>query len=106
MLPQRGGRLPLLFESRAAAGSSPVFQQQAAFSVGEEAAGAELEAVVFDAAAGADAQHSIIGVARIPLPPLDGSQGAAGTAQVHPLLHPISGRHAGALELGFCWGWG
>lgn len=103
MLPQRGGRPPLLFESRPAAGSSPEFQQQAAFSVGEQAAGAELEAVVFDAAAGADAQHSIIGVARIPLPP-GGSESAGGAAQLHPLLHPISGRHAGALELGLRWG--
>lgn len=103
MLPQPGGRQPLLFESRPAAGSSPVFGQQAAFSVRDGAAAVPLEAVVFDAAAGADAQQSIIGVAQIGVPPA-GSQAGGGSTQLHPLLHPTSGRHAGALEVGLRWG--
>ena len=104
MLPQPGGRPPLLFESRPSGGGSPVFDQQAAFSVAAQTAAAQqLEAVVFDAAAGAEAQQSIIGVARIAVPP-PGSSAAGGAAQLHPLLHPISGRHAGALEVAVRWG--
>lgn len=103
MLPQPGGRPPLLFESRPAAGGSPVFSQQAAFSVKDGAAVVQLEAVVFDAAAAADAQQSIIGVAQIAVP-TSGSQAGGGSTQLHPLLHPTSGRHAGALEVGLHWG--
>lgn len=103
MLPQPDGRPPMLFESRPAAGSSPAFGQQAVFSVTAGVAAGQLEAVVFDAAAGADARQSMIGVARIAVPPA-GSRAAGGATQLHPLLHPTAGRHAGVLEVGLRWG--
>ncbi|PRW61187.1 X-linked retinitis pigmentosa GTPase regulator-interacting 1 [Chlorella sorokiniana] len=103
MLPQPGGRPGLVFEGRPAAGSSPAFGQQAAFSAKDAAAAGHLEAVVFNAAAGADMQESLIGMTRIAVPQA-GSQAAGSGTKLLPLLHPTSGRHAGALEVGVRWG--
>ncbi|KAL4856491.1 X-linked retinitis pigmentosa GTPase regulator-interacting protein 1 [Chlorella vulgaris] len=62
-----------------------------------------LQAVVFDDAVkeGGGPEESVIGVAHIHLTP--NTTPAAGSTALHPLLHPVSGRHAGLLELGWVW---
>lgn len=101
----------LVFETRRAAsgGASPVFQEAAAFSVSGSAAaqGLTLDAVVFnDAAGGAAGDYAIIGAAHIAVQAAGGAGGGSGSgsgATLYPLLHPGSGRHAGALELAVGW---
>lgn len=109
LLRQGRAAQPLLHETRISAGTSPNFGETARVSMSGKAAvqGVELEAVVFDGAAASGAgAGGIIGVARIRVPPAGhaaAAKGGGAGVELHPLLHPTSGRHAGVLELGVRW---
>ncbi|GAB4815102.1 hypothetical protein N2152v2_002148 [Parachlorella kessleri] len=71
------------------------------------ASGPCIEVVVFDAGVDAqrDAGGGVVGAARVRLPPDEFDMGGSGRepGRCYPLVHPVTGRHAGVIELQLAW---
>lgn len=92
-------RLGWLLETRPACGVHPVFGERTSICIGQ---GDALEVVVFDAGIDAKRDHGggIIGAAEISS---IGVRDASPGLRAVPLVHPMTGRHAGVLSLQLSW---